>query len=177
VLVDDQARFERLYRGYAGVVLTFARRRTSPTEAEDVVADVFLAAWRRLEEVPADPLPWLLGIARGVLSNRRRGAERSSALIARLEEVEPAVPVGEEAWTPDGRVLRALRALAPADQELLLLVAWDQLNRRQVAHVLGTSAGTVAVRLHRARRRLARALNPRAPARSHETAERKEVVR
>lgn len=175
--MDDHARFERLYQGYAGAVLTFARRRTSPDEADDVVAEVFLAAWRRLEEVPADPLPWLVGIARGVLSNRRRGAERSSALIARLREVVPAVPVGDEAWTPDGRVLQALRSLAPADQELLLLVAWEQLNRREVAKVLGTSAGTVAVRLHRARGRLARALDARTPARSHETAEPEEVVR
>jgi RNA polymerase sigma-70 factor (ECF subfamily) len=175
--VDDHARFERLYQGYAGAVLTFARRRTSPIEAEDVVAEVFLAAWRRLEEVPADPLPWLLGIARGALSNRRRGAERSSALIARLREVEPTVPVGAEVRTPDGRVLQALGRLAPTDQELLLLVAWEQLNRRQVAEALGTSVGTVAVRLHRARRRLARALNARPAARSHETPESEEVVR
>jgi RNA polymerase sigma factor (sigma-70 family) len=127
--------------------------------------------------VPADALPWLLGIARGVLSNRRRGAERSSALIARLRDVEPTVAVGDEARTPDGRVLQALSTLAPADQELLLLVAWEQLNRRQVAQVLGTSAGTNAVRLHRARRRLARALDARSPAKSREPAEPEEVVR
>ena len=175
--MDDHARFDRLYHGYAGAVLTFARRRTSPSEAEDVVAEVFLAAWRRLEEVPGDPLPWLLGIARGVLSNRRRGAERSSALIARLQEVEPSVPVGDEARTPDGRVLQALHTLTPSDQELLLLVAWEQLNRRQVAEVLGTSAGTVAVRLHRARVRLARALYGRPPVRAHQPAEPEEVVR
>jgi RNA polymerase sigma-70 factor (ECF subfamily) len=175
--MDDHGRFERLYQGYAGAVLTFARRRTSPNEAEDVVAEVFLAAWRRLEEVPGDPLPWLLGIARGVLSNRRRGAERSAALIARLREVEPAVTAGDEVWKPDGRVLQAVRTLAPSDQELLLLVAWEQLNRRQIAEVLGTSAGTVAVRLHRARRRLTRALHARPPARTHETAEPEEVVR
>jgi RNA polymerase sigma-70 factor (ECF subfamily) len=176
--MDDHARFERLYQGYAGALVTFARRRTSPSEAEDVVAEVFLAAWRRLDDVPADPLPWLLGIARGVLSNRRRGAERSSALTTRLREVEPTVPNGDdEAWTPEDRVLQALQTLEPVDQELLLLVAWEQLNRRQIAEVLGTSAGTVAVRLHRARGRLARALDACSPARAHETAEPGEVVR
>ena len=158
-------------------MLTFARRRTSPSEAEDVVAEVFLAAWRRLEQVPADPLPWLLGIARGALSNRRRGAERSSALIARLREEQPTVPTGLEAETAEGRVIQTLGTLAPADRELLLLVAWEQLNRRQVAAVLGISVGAVAVRLHRARNRLARALEAQPGARSHQTAESEEVVR
>ena len=175
--MDDHARFERLYQGYAGAVLTFARRRTSPSDADDVAADVFLAVWRRLDEVPGDPLPWLLGIARGILSNRRRGAERSSALVARLREVEPTVRVDEAAWAPDGRVLRALSTLAPADQELLLLVAWERLDRRQIADVLGTSVGAVAVRLHRARGRLARALDAQPPAPTHHSAEPKEVVR
>jgi RNA polymerase sigma-70 factor, ECF subfamily len=175
--MNDQERFESLYQGYAGTVLTFARRRTSPSEAEDVVAEVFLAAWRRLDEAPRDPLPWLLGIARGVLSNRRRGAKRSSALIARLREVEPAVSSGDEAWAPDGRVLEGLRTLTPADQELLLLVAWEHLNRRQIAEVLGTSAGTVAVRLHRARSRLARVLDSQLSERRRETAEPEGVVR
>lgn len=175
--MDDHARFERLYQGYAGAVLTFVRRRTSSIEAEDVAAEVFLAAWRRLEEVPSDPLPWLLAIARGALSNRRRGVERSSALIMRLRELEPTVPVGGEAQTPDGRVLQALATLAPADQELLLLVAWEQLNRRQLAQALGTSVGTVAVRLHRARNRLARALDARLAAASPEIVKPEEVVR
>jgi RNA polymerase sigma-70 factor (ECF subfamily) len=117
------------------------------------------------------------GIARGAPSNRRRGAERSSALIARLREVQPTVPIGAEAETADGRVLQALGTLAPADRELLLLTAWEQLNRRQVAEVLGISVGTVAVRLHRARGRLARALDAGPAARSVETAKREEVVR
>lgn len=175
--MDDHARFERLYEGYAGAVFTFARRRTSPSEAEDVVAEVFLAAWRRLDQMPAEPFPWLLGIARGVLSNRRRGAARSAALTERLRQVVPTVHGDGADWTPDDRVFSALRTLTPADQELLLLVAWEQLNRRQVAEVLGVSAGTVAVRLHRARGRLARALDAPVAARSPRSTKPEEVVR
>jgi DNA-directed RNA polymerase specialized sigma24 family protein len=55
-------------------------------------------------------------------------------------------------------VRRALGSLSERDQELLLLVAWDRLEREQAAKVLGVRAGAFAVRLHRARRRFARAL-------------------
>jgi RNA polymerase sigma-70 factor, ECF subfamily len=69
--VDDRARFEDLYSAHAGGLLGFARRRLGASEADDLVADVFLVAWRRLGDVPGDPLPWLLGVARRVLANRR----------------------------------------------------------------------------------------------------------
>jgi RNA polymerase sigma-70 factor (ECF subfamily) len=75
----------RLFTGrHAGFVLAYARRRTDSATADDVVADVFLTAWRRLADVPSDPLPWLLGIARRILANRRRGEARTAALHHRL---------------------------------------------------------------------------------------------
>jgi DNA-directed RNA polymerase specialized sigma24 family protein len=58
----------------------------------------------------------------------------------------------------ESAVLRALRSLSERDQELLLLVAWDGLEREQASIVLGVTRGAFAVRLHRARRRFARAL-------------------
>jgi len=155
--MERRERFERLYGAHAGIVRRFARRRADAAEADDVVAEVFLAAWRRLDEVPADPVPWLLGMARGVLSNRRRGEDRHAALIARLmsEQLANASPRDSEL---DLGLVRALGSLSATDQELLLLVAWERLSSLQVAEVLGLRRGTVAVRLHRARRRLERAL-------------------
>ncbi len=53
---------------------------------------------------------------------------------------------------------QALQTLSDGDRELLLLVAWEQLDARDLAAVLGCSVPTTAVRLHRARRRLRQAL-------------------
>lgn len=157
--MESQERFETLYRAHCGAVRSFVYRRMSPTGADDVVSEVFVAAWRRLDEAPDDGLPWLLGIARGVLANRRRGDTRRQALHERLTattvaEVEP----GPEADASESDLLRALASLHEHDQELLRLVAWDGLDRARAAQVMGISAGLFAVQLHRARRRLTRAL-------------------
>jgi RNA polymerase sigma-70 factor, ECF subfamily len=69
--------------------MAFARRRVAPSDAEDVVAETFLVAWRRLESLPIEPLPWLLGIARKVIATRRRGNTRLSNLYTRLQQRNP----------------------------------------------------------------------------------------
>lgn len=77
-------RFELLYAKYAPAVKAYVLRRAAASTADDVVADVFVVCWRRFEEVPVDPLPWLLGVARRVLSTQRRGERRRGALHERL---------------------------------------------------------------------------------------------
>lgn len=124
-----------------------------------MVADVFVLAWRRLDQAPGDELPWLLGIARGVLANRRRGDARQQALHDRLAaSALPGADTAPELSGEDSALLPALRSLSRLDQEVLLLVAWDGLDRLQAARVLGVTPPLFAVRLHRARRRLERAL-------------------
>lgn len=154
--MDPQARFEELYRSYADRVHAYARRRSDSATADDVVAEVFLVVWRRLNQVPDEPFPWLLAVARRVLANRRRAEGRSRALRDRLAgsgpRYQPPVAAGDE------RVLRALAGLGERDRELLLLIAWEGLGQAEVAEALGLRVGTVAVRLHRARRRFAEAL-------------------
>ena len=153
----SRERFEQLYREHAGAVLAYARRRTTREAADDVVADVFLIAWRRVDDVPAEPLPWLLGVARRVLANQRRGEYRGAALRDRIRGQQVSgvgAAVGDDG--PSAAV-RALWSLGASDQELLMLIAWDRLTRAQAAEALGVTVGTLAVRLHRARRRLERA--------------------
>ena len=151
------AEFEELYRRHGGRVLGYALRRTSPAVADDVVAEVFLVAWRRRDDMPVDVLPWLLGVARKVLANRRRSEQRVLALRHRLaserESIAPAT--GDDV---DERVIRALGRLSDRDRELLMLLAWDDLSQAEVAEVLGMRKNTVAVRLHRAREHFADAL-------------------
>ena len=77
-------RFELLYAKHAPAVKAYVLRRAAASTADDVVAEVFVVCWRRFEEVPVDPLPWLLGVARRVLSTQRRGERRRGALHERL---------------------------------------------------------------------------------------------
>ena len=77
-------RFELLYAKFAPAVKAYVLRRAAASTADDVVAEVFVVCWRRFEEVPVDPLPWLLGVARRVLSTQRRGERRRGALHERL---------------------------------------------------------------------------------------------
>jgi RNA polymerase sigma-70 factor (ECF subfamily) len=154
--VDRHARFEQLYHAHAGAVRAYAIRR-APTDAmaDDVVSDVFLVVWRRLDDVPERPLPWLLAIARRALANLRRSERRAAALSERLAELRR--PFAAPPQTGD-RLLAALATLPEPDRELLMLVAWEGLEPNEIAQLLGVRPGTVGVRLHRARRRLAAAL-------------------
>ena len=154
--MDRQARFEQLYRAHAGAVRKYAVRRVgSDAIADDVVSDVFLVVWRRLDDVPGRPLPWLLAIARRALANRRRSERRAVALSDRVASLRR--PVAAPAQIGD-RLLDALSTLPEPDRELLMLVAWEGLEVSEIGQLLGVQSGTVAVRLHRARRRLAAAL-------------------
>jgi RNA polymerase sigma factor (sigma-70 family) len=151
--------FEELYARYAGAVRGYAMRRCDAETADDVASDVFLVAWRRRDELPEDPLPWLLGTARLVLANHARGHSRRARLLDRLA-AEPSLavapaPAGER---ESARVEAALASLNERDRELLLLMAWEGLDLRQAAQALGLRPNTLAVRFHRARRRFSAAL-------------------
>lgn len=120
---------------------------------------MFVVAWRRLGDVPEDALPWLLGVARRMLANRRRSAARDKALKGRMVfEKTGASSTCPEQAEPDEAVLRALGALREPDREALLLVGWEGLEPAQAARALGVRANTFSARLYRARRRFAHAL-------------------
>jgi RNA polymerase sigma-70 factor, ECF subfamily len=159
VVVNPQARFDALYREHSGIVKRYVLRRFDAQSADDVVADVFVICWRRLADVPDDPLPWLLAVARNVLANRRRRDARQGALARVLGFERPLVATAPSDVRSGGEVWRALAALSARDRELLLLVAWEGLSTARAARVLGVRANTCSARLSRARRRFARALS------------------
>jgi RNA polymerase sigma-70 factor (ECF subfamily) len=160
--VDVSAdRFEQLFRSHHATVVAYVRRRAPADSVDDVVGETFLVAWRRLDHVPEDELPWLLGVARNVLATQRRGAVRRHALTLRLgSDSKPGASATAEPEASrsldgeDGPLRQALARLAPKDREALTLIAWDGLAPQDAALVLGESPGTFRVRLHRARRRL-----------------------
>ncbi len=151
----DTPRFERLYRDNFERVAAYLLSRADRALAEDALARTFEIAWRRLPDVPREPLPWLLGVARRALADLRRGQGRQHALIQRIADTL-GQPGGDHAETlpARGRVLAALQSLTESQREVLLLVAWDGLSQREAAAALGCSRGAVALRLHRARARI-----------------------
>ena len=121
-----QARFDDLYRRHAAAVAAYALRRVARDVAEDVVSEVFVVAWRRLDEVPEHALPWLFGVARHTVANHRRSSRRRVRLEERLR-----VNLGEVSVTAvDRHLLDALQTLREGDREMLLLVAWEGLSIR-----------------------------------------------
>lgn len=158
---DAVARFEALYRACYEDLLRYALRRTDqPEVAADVVADTFVVAWRRIDDVPPDQgRAWLFGVARNVLANQHRADRRTNALAARLRNELAHVTVNQPDFPAE--ISAAFRRLPEADQELLRLVAWEGLAVDELALALDCSANAARIRLHRARRRFAEAL--RAP--------------
>jgi RNA polymerase sigma-70 factor (ECF subfamily) len=157
-MIERQARFESLYAANRAPILGYSLRRTaSPDDAADILAETFLAAWRRLEELPAgdDARLWLYGVARRVLANHYRGERRRSALAGRLraELADSYVPPEFDGET--ARIAEALRRLPERQRELLALNAWEGLDYGEIAVVLGCSRNAVRIRLHRARASLA----------------------
>ncbi|WP_245666718.1 RNA polymerase sigma factor [Actinomadura latina] len=157
---DRRRRFEEVYAANRAQILGYALRRTTdPQDAADVLAETFLTAWRRLDDVPpgAQARLWLYGVARRVLANHHRGERRRSALAADLgSRLRAAVAGHDPADLAD--VAAAFRTLPDGDRELLSLVGWEGLDHGEIAAVLGCSRNAVRIRLHRARRRFARAL-------------------
>jgi RNA polymerase sigma factor (sigma-70 family) len=148
--------FEKLFAAHYWAVRGYVLRRGPGSAVEDVVADTFLVAWRRLDSLGDDPLPWLLGVARRLLANQHRAERRRGALAARLQSLIPGQSLG---WEPppemSGKLAAAMASLSAREREALLLVAWEGLEPGRAARAAGCASAAFRVRLHRARRRVA----------------------
>src|SRR5262249_29286700 len=142
---DARDRFEALAAEVVEPVRRFLARRTDPDTADDVLAETLLVCWRRLDQVPENPLPWVYGVARNCLANIQPGDPRQLRLAAPIQEAQ------REPDTADERVAAALQALRPDEADLLHLWAWEQLGPSEIAEVLGITPNAVSIRLHRAR--------------------------
>ncbi|MFB9473484.1 sigma-70 family RNA polymerase sigma factor [Nonomuraea salmonea] len=163
---DPKERFTALYDRYYRNVLGYVLLRVEQTVAEDVCSETFLVAWRRLDELPEQVLPWLLGVARNKLAKQRQVRHRRQDLVERIaaltsEHEHLAWDVAEHVVDRE-QAVSALRALPEKDVEAMILATWYGLTPDQAATVLGCSARTFNVRLHRARKRLSGALSRQA---------------
>ena len=162
-MTSGDARFTELYDGYYRKILLYCRRRTNPDLVDDAVADTFLTAWRKINEVPAGPdaLPWLYSVAYRAIGHQYRTSDRNRKLKQKLSALGMLEMASDSAdlvvMDHESRlVLHALSKLRPSDQELLRLSVWEELTSSQIAIVLGISQSAAKKRYTRARTSLAR---------------------
>lgn len=154
---DQAARFTALAHAMAIPLRRYVLRRAPAVAVDDVVADVLLVLWRRLDDVPTDdPLPWTYAVARGCVANARRAEQRHLRLVDRVKRLERPLDPAERASHPE--VHAALAGLRELDREVVMLWAWEGLAPREIATVTGLTANAVSIRLHKAKKALAEAL-------------------
>jgi RNA polymerase sigma-70 factor (ECF subfamily) len=174
---DEHAPFRRLFEDAYRPLLAYALRRTqNAADAEEIVADTLLIAWRRRDELPADAerIAWLYGVARKVIANQRRGQQRRSRLeqiLAPLTRASRDADESVQLADATRAVLAASRRLPDVDQEVLRLAAWEGLSHAEIAIALGCSENAAALRLHRARQHLREELTKEGLAPGHERVE------
>jgi RNA polymerase sigma factor (sigma-70 family) len=155
------ARFEAIYEGRYLEISGYVRRRVAEQDAADVIAEIFMVAWRRLDRIPSPPEDrlWLFGVARRCVADNRRSRVRRLRLRSRLEQ-QPLQPAQrpDDAEPAHERVRLALEHLRSSDREILQLVLWDELSHSEAATLLGCSVNAFELRYRRARTRLREAL-------------------
>ena len=158
----EETLFGSLYHRHYRAIREFCRRRVPKDVVDDVVAEPFLTAWRRIDDIPRgeQSLLWLYGVAYRVIGNHWRSAARRRRLEDRLQVINGGAASGTDdaVVAADQRrmVLDAAARLNDKDADVLRLAAWEQLSTAEIAAVLGIAPNAVRQRLHRAKQHLGR---------------------
>lgn len=161
--VADRERFAEIFARHGAAVHRYLARRLGRELADDLTAEVFVGAFRyraRYRATSSTALPWLFGIAANVAAQHRREQAQRWRLLAALpvdregssqtDEADDRLTAG--AFRPV--LVEALLSLPPVERQVLLLVAWEQLNSTEIAEALGVLPATARTRLHRARAKI-----------------------
>ncbi|MCL4818010.1 MAG: sigma-70 family RNA polymerase sigma factor [Vicinamibacteria bacterium] len=160
IAAGDRSALAELYDRHAGLVLALCLRiLRDRAEAEEVMQEVFLQAWRqadRYDPARASVTSWLAVIARS------RALDRVRRRVARREAPEEAIPAaGEAPRTAEAIAVReALRALPPAQRLALELAYYEGLTQVEIAERTGEPLGTIKTRMRAALLKLREALRP-----------------
>ena len=153
----DRDWFINLYHDNYRILLAYARRRVDEQTADEVVSETLLVAWRRRDDVPEGyERAWLFGVARNTILTAARSARRLNRLRSRMRSATPPAWADTPPEVTDraSALLPALRSLREADREILMLVAWEEMSHAEIGQAMGISPNAVAIRVHRARKRL-----------------------
>lgn len=151
---------ERRFRAVADeatpAIAAYIKRRIYPlsySDVDDLIEEVLIIAWRRLEDIPVGAeVPWLIGVARNVLRNAHRKVRRGDAAVASMAPPHHDSSAEDNVIADEG-VRAALEALNDDDRDIVLLHAWDGRSAAEIGVILGVSANAAAVRLSRAQER------------------------
>jgi RNA polymerase sigma factor (sigma-70 family) len=156
---EQRDTFRAIYLAHHATLCAYFARRVARGEVEDLVAETFVVAWRKLPRRIEQPLPWLYAVAGKVLANhRRKVARRDPASFGdALSAAAPADPA--DLLSGDRGLAHAWAQLSEHEREALRLVAWEGLSPGAAARAANCSRAAFAARLSRARRRLQRALD------------------
>lgn len=151
--------FEELYRALLMDVRRFVAAHVGQDEVEEVVNATFASAWQRFDDMPTEARrAWIVGVARNHCRNRWRSDRRSHALVNAVAAARPRTEVALFEHRIPIEVRSALESavagLSFRDRELLVLTGWLEMSPAEISLVIGASAATVRVRLHRLRTRL-----------------------
>lgn len=150
-----QGRFEAVAAEVMEPVRRYLARRTDAATADDVLSEVLLVVWRRLDAVPAEALPWTYGVARLCLANAERSERRQGRVAGKISVVDPPREVTDEPGPRDAALHEAMETLTDTERELIALWAWEQLTPSEIASVLEITPNAVSLRLLRAKQKLA----------------------
>jgi len=161
---ERRERFERVASVVYEPVQRYLSRRAQAADAADATADTLLVVWRRLDEVPDDPLPWCYGVARLCLANQRRGETRRLRLVEQAgTQIDTSAGLAldpqQATEASDPALVAALDVLTESEAEVIRLWAWEQLEPREIAVTMDMTANAVSVALTRAKRKLAQQLD------------------
>lgn len=182
--LEDPDAFAALFDRYAQDIHRYAARRLGTEAADDLMAETFVIAFqqrRRYDLSRPQARPWLYGIVTNLVGGHRRAEARRLRALSRAASTDPGDGSGDASGDGEpladrvaarvsaegvrGELAGALAALPARYRDVVLVIAWGDLDYAEAAEALGVPVGTVRSRLHRARKKLREALGGSDPTR------------